>query len=154
MDSLLWIRRMASDIRILMSTVFILWHCIFCLAWGIEFVTTTWKNEQIWFSPFHSIRKPSYYVPSQSLQGGSHQLGLPVLRIAYYVLAWGSSWCIFRLFSSLLRVKKIKKWLAVWWPTLFKLQFNLDHWIRTSSMQEFSISLGASDDKSPCVART
>jgi len=41
MDSWLWIRRIASDNMLLMSTVLILWHCIFCTSCGTVLVTTT-----------------------------------------------------------------------------------------------------------------
>ena len=43
-DSLLCILRIASTNIPLMSTVFILWHCIFCNSWGTVFVTTTWNS--------------------------------------------------------------------------------------------------------------
>ena len=41
MDSWLWVRRIASDNIPLMSTVLILWHCIFCTSCGTVLVTTT-----------------------------------------------------------------------------------------------------------------
>ena len=43
MDSLLWIRRIASAKRMEISTVLILWHCNFWMSWGTVLVTTTWN---------------------------------------------------------------------------------------------------------------
>lgn len=45
-DSLLCILLMASTNMLLISTVFILWHCIFCMSCGTVLVTTTWKINQ------------------------------------------------------------------------------------------------------------
>lgn len=44
MDSPLWIRRMASDRIMLMSTVLIFGHCSFWSSCGIVLVTTTWAG--------------------------------------------------------------------------------------------------------------
>lgn len=44
MDSLFWIRLIASVSMILMSTVLILWHCIFWISCGTVLVTTTYNK--------------------------------------------------------------------------------------------------------------
>ena len=47
MDSLKWMRLMASQSNTEMSTVLILWHCIFCTSCGTEFVTITYKRDRV-----------------------------------------------------------------------------------------------------------
>lgn len=56
MDSLFWIRLIASISMMLMSTVLILWHCIFWISCGTVLVTTICKqmlfllreSERVW----------------------------------------------------------------------------------------------------------